>query len=108
MKNSSTELVDVCDRIDELADQMARVPLDAEVLAPCGVEEPFPHRRLAEHVVVHERQMIRALRAMLEGDAHALVRGERCQRLPKLQQLRQKIFKWLVNHVAAALVPFCF
>ena len=88
MKNARTELVDVRDRIDELADKMARVPFNADILAARFIEQPFPHGWLAENVVVHDGQMIRPLRRVLEGDAHALVGGVFGQRLPEFQQAR--------------------
>src|SRR5439155_13116982 len=83
VKDARAELVDVRHRIDELADQMARIPLQAEVLAFGFIENPFPDVGLAEHVVMHDRQMIRALRAMLESDPHPALGGELRQRLPK-------------------------
>src|SRR5256885_1123607 len=79
------ELAEVRDRINELANQMAGVPFDADIFTFRRVEKPLPHRGLAENVVVHNRQVIRALGTMLEGDAHPFVSGEVCQRLPKRQ-----------------------
>src|SRR5207248_10062097 len=42
VKNFSPEFVDVGDRINELEDQMAGVPFDAEVFAPGGRVTPLP------------------------------------------------------------------
>src|SRR2546426_2083410 len=108
VKDARAELVDIRHRIDELADQMARIPLQAKVLAFGFIENPFPDGGLAEHVVVHDRQMIRALRAMLESDPHPALGGELRQRLPKCQELRQIILERLVNRVAAALEKLRF
>jgi amidase len=51
-------------------------PFDAEIPARRRVKQPLPHRRLAEHVVAHDRQMIGALRTMFEGDANTVIGGE--------------------------------
>src|SRR5882762_8389002 len=48
MENARAKLVDVRNRIDELAEQVAGVPLQAEIIAFCFVEQPFPHRGLGE------------------------------------------------------------
>jgi hypothetical protein len=87
------ELVDVRHRIDQLTHEVAGVPFQPEVLAVGGVEELFPQARLPEHVVVHDRQMIRALRAMLECNPDAVIGGEFRQRLPKGQQARQVLIE---------------
>ena len=42
-ENAGAELVDVRDRVDELADEMAGVPFEADALAARGVEESLPH-----------------------------------------------------------------
>src|SRR5712671_5152265 len=80
VKNPWAELAKVRDRINELANQMAGVPFDANIITFCRVEKPIPHRGLAENVVVHDRQVISALGTMFEGDAHAFVSGEVSQR----------------------------
>src|SRR4051794_6126968 len=73
VKDARAELVNVRDRIDELTDEMAGIPFQAEVLALGFVEHPLPNRRLPEHVVVHDRQVIRPLRTMFEGDPHRMI-----------------------------------
>src|SRR5208282_3781080 len=76
MENARAKLMDIGDRINELADQMTCVPLNAQVLVFRFVEQPFPHRWLREHVESHDRQMITRHRTMLESNAHSLVRGD--------------------------------
>src|ERR1051326_7719314 len=91
VKESRAELMDVRHGINELAHQVAGVPLDADVLAVHSVEESLPQRRLAEQVVVHDRQVILSLRAMLERDAHAVVRGVLRDGLPESSDAWQMI-----------------
>ena len=104
VENAGAELMDISDGINELADQMAGVPFDAYVLAAGGVEEALPHGGLSQHVVIHERQVIGALRAMLEGDAKAALGRGFGDRFPKCEQLRDEILERLVNRMAATLI----
>src|SRR6266446_3663570 len=108
MKNPRAELVNVRHRINELANQMAGVPLKAEVFAGRLVEEPFPHRGLGQHIVAHDGEMIWTHRAMLESEAHALVRREFGDRLPKLQQPRQKVLEGFIDGIVALRVGLQF
>src|SRR5262245_52786527 len=84
MKNSRAELVNIQNRIDELAKEMACIPFNAEIVAFRFVEKSFPHRRLRKHVVTHNWQMVWSHRTMLEGDAHSFVCGNLRDGLPKL------------------------
>ena len=69
VKDARAETLEVRDRINKLANQMARVPFQAKVGARSGVEQALPHGRLAQDVVMHQRQMPGPLRTVLEGDA---------------------------------------
>jgi hypothetical protein len=104
MKNARAEFVNVGDRIDELADEVAGVPFKAEVLVFAGVEEAFPHGGLPKHIVMHERQMVGALRTMLEGNANTAIGGEGGQWLPESDEFRDELFEGLINRVAAVWV----
>src|SRR5690348_14290406 len=73
VKNARAESPDVFNRINELADQMARVPFDADIFGFDGIENTFPNRGLAEHVIAVDQQMPRALRTIFKGDTHAAV-----------------------------------
>src|SRR5438874_13310059 len=73
VKNPRAEFVDVLDRINELADEMAGVPFDAQIVRAAVVKEFFPDGGLPQHIVMHDREVIRALRTMLEGDAHTMI-----------------------------------
>src|SRR6266566_2510265 len=90
VKDSRTELVDVGHGINELTHQMAGIPLDAEVLIFCGVEETFPHGGLREHVITHNRQVIGSHRAVFESDTDALVGRGSGERFPEFNQSGQK------------------
>src|SRR2546423_5024721 len=87
MEDTAAEAVNVSDWIDKLADQVAGIPLDPEVLAFGFIEEPFPQGRLPEHIIVHDGKMIGTLRTMLEGNADAQLLRKPGQRLPKTKQL---------------------
>src|ERR1035441_911330 len=54
VKNPRAKFMDVRHRINELAHQMAGVPLDAKILAFALVEKTFPHGGLPEDVVRSE------------------------------------------------------
>src|SRR5437867_4915797 len=108
MKDPRAELVNVSDRIDQLADEMAGVPFHAEILTVAFIEEPLPHRRLRQHIEAHDRQVIRRHRTMLEGDADAFIGGNFCDRLPKLEQARQKILEGLIDWVLSFGMGFKF
>ena len=84
MENAGAIGAHVRHRINELAHKMARIPFDAEVFTFALVEEPVPHRRLREHVVAHNRQVIRAHRTMFKGDANAFAIGMLRNRFPEL------------------------
>jgi hypothetical protein len=108
MKNTRTKLFNVPDRIDELADQMARVPFDPEVFMGGSIEEPFPHGRLSQHVAAHQGKMVRALGTMFEGNAHPMISSPPGQWTPKFQQRRKIILERFVNGVPATLAPLEF
>ena len=93
MKNATAEFLDRRNQIDKLANQMTRVEFQADILQFRGRKETFPHRRLRQHVVAHDRQMVRSLRAMFEGDAPPFILRELCDRLPKGQQFRNEILE---------------
>ncbi len=99
MKNARAELVDVGHGIDKLAHQMTGIPLDTDVIAFRFIEEPFPHRRLGEHIETHDGQVIRTHGTMLEGDTHAFVRRAFGDRLPKFNQAGQEILERLINRI---------
>src|SRR5437899_12480042 len=52
--------------------------------------------------------MIRSHRAMLERDSDASICGYRCDRLPKLDQARQKIFERFVDWIISFWMTFQF
>lgn len=108
MENARTKPLNRLDWVDELTDQMARVPLESDVIVLRRVEESFPHRRLGERIVPHNRQVERALRAIFKGDANSVFRGVLGERFPKPQQLRKKILERFINGISAALVQSCF
>src|SRR5437773_5526387 len=108
MKNARAELVDIGDGIDELADQMAGIPFQSKVLVFGLAEEPLPDGGLAEHVVVHDRQMIRPLRTLLESDSNSAVHSGLREWLPESAELRQIILERFVNWIAATLKEFRF
>src|SRR5437667_12615263 len=83
VKDPLAKFVDVRDRVDELADQMARIPFQAEVLAWAFIKQPFPERGLPEHVVMHNREVIWPLRAMLESNPDSALLREFRQRFPE-------------------------
>src|SRR5690242_13536248 len=87
---------------------MARIPLQAQVLAFAFVEEGFPEGGLPKHIVMHDGKMIRPLGAVLKGNAHSALRGQPRHRLPKAEQLRQEILERSVNRISAALEEFRF
>src|SRR5206468_4160178 len=91
VKNPRAELLNVRDGIDELTHEVAGVPLDTDVFTARSIEEPLPHGRLAEHVIIHDRQVIGTLRAMLEAYPQAAVRGGFGQRFPERNELRDEI-----------------
>src|SRR5437870_809441 len=70
VKNARAEFVDVVDGIDKLTDQVAGIPFDSNVLNLRIIEKALPHGGLTEHVVMHDGQVVRALWAMFEGEAH--------------------------------------
>src|SRR3954464_14478848 len=98
--------MDVGYRIDELAEQMACIPFNADILVLAFVEEPLPDRRLPQHVVVHDRQMKRPLGAMLESQSHSSLGRELRNRFPKRNQLRNELVERLIDRIAAALMCF--
>jgi len=51
------KLVNVRDRVNELAEQMAGIPFQAEIGAFRFVEQALPHGRLGEHVEAHDGQV---------------------------------------------------
>src|SRR6266478_1823412 len=108
MKNAWAELMNVRHRIDELADQMAGVPFDAEVLAFRFIKEPLPHCRLCQHVEAHDRQMVGRHGAMFESNSHPFVGGHSSDGFPKCEQLRHEILEWLINRVISFWMPFEF
>jgi len=88
--------------------RMIRRVLDAYVEAfddasTRRVEEPLPHGRLAQHVIVHQWQVIRTLRTMLKSDPQAAVGSSNGKRFPKREELRHEIFKRLIHWMTAAL-----
>src|SRR6266576_6567979 len=97
VEDLGAEFVNILDRVNKLANEMAGIPLDTEIRALGFVEEPFPHRWLSQHVVAHNRQMIRRHRAMLECDSHSFVGGDSGNRFPKLQQPPQEVFERFVH-----------
>src|ERR1043165_2965431 len=104
MKNAFAEFAEVLERIDHLADQMRRVPFDAEIVVTRQSEKFIPNGGLAKNIPMRDRQMPRALRTMFESDAHAAIAGALGERFPKLGCLRQKFFRRRINRSAAALV----
>jgi len=106
MKNARAEGANVCDGIDELADEVGGVPFQAEIVAFSLVEEALPDCGLAHGVVVHEGEMPAALGTVFEGDADVAIGGVAGQRLPKGEQLGQEILEGLVKRISAALVHF--
>ena len=106
MENPGAEFVNVQDGIDELAKQMARVPFNPEVFTFAFVEETFPHRRLREHVVAHDREVVRAHGTMFERNPDAFVDGGFGDRFPKLEKSGQKLLEWFVNRVVAFRMLF--
>src|SRR6266850_4999224 len=87
---------------------MTGVPLDADILDFGFVEKSFPNRGLPEHVVVHDRQVIRTLRTMLEREANPVLGGKSGNRVPERNQLGDELLERLVNRLPAALVDFSF
>ena len=108
VKNARAESPDVFNRVDELADQMARVPFDADVFGFDGVENAFPNRGLGEHVVTVDGQMPRALRTIFKGDANAVVGGVLRERKPEGKELREIIIERFANGISAAFVDLAF
>src|SRR6188472_670006 len=101
VKNARAESPDVFNGIDELADQVARVPFDADVFGFDRVENAFPNRGLGEHVVAVDGQMPRALRTVFKGDAHTVVGSVLRERKPKGKKLREIILKRFANGISA-------
>src|SRR3954471_20445831 len=84
VKNTRPEAAHIRHGIDELTHEMTGVPFDAEVLAFALAEEALPHGRLREHVVTHDRQVIRPHWTMFKCDANAFAFGLPGNGLPKL------------------------
>src|ERR1051326_8969618 len=101
MENARPEFLNVDDRINELAKEMAGVPFDANVFAFGLIEEALPHGGLREHVVTHDRKMIRPHWAMFESDAHGFVGGHFGDRLPKLKQSGKEIFERFIDRIVS-------
>src|SRR5882724_1982307 len=76
VEDARAELAQVHHGINALANQVARVPLNAQVLATGFIEETFPHRGLRKHVEAHDGQMIGTHRAMLKRDANAFISSD--------------------------------
>lgn len=108
VKNARAEFAQVGHRINELAEQVAGIPLQSDVFAFALVEKAFPEGGLAHHVVVHDGLMPGPLRAILKGQAHAKPSGQPGQRLPKSEQLGQIILERFIDRVAPARVGFHF
>jgi len=88
------KLVNVRDRVNELAEQMAGIPFQAEIGAFFRfVEQALPHGRLASML----KPMTGGDRPMgqCQGDADAALRANRAKRLPEFQQARRNCSKGL-------------
>ncbi len=83
VEDAAAEPIDRSDRIDELANQMTGIKFQADVMHFGRVKKPLPHGRLREHVVAHDRQVERGLRAVFESDATSLFSGKPRDRFPK-------------------------
>ena len=104
MEDAFAVFADVLEGVDELADEVAGVPFDADVVEADGVEELIPQGGLAGDIPVGDGLMPRALRAMFESDANAGVPGALGDRPPEFGGGRNGFFGEGVNGTAAAFV----
>ena len=106
-ENAGAELVDVRDRVDELADEMAGVPFEADVLAARGVEESLPHGGLARTYCNSSTEGDTPLAGNARKQPHATVGGGLRDRFPERQHLGHEIFGG-INRMAAAFINGAF
>ena len=87
-KNLRRPLADLRDRIDQIDELMAGLPFEPDIVVGKRVEHQLPRVGIVGDVPVAGRP-VAVHRAILEGDAHALVGGALRQAAPDLLEARQ-------------------
>src|SRR4051812_22744630 len=108
VKDPGPKFLDIRDRIDELADEVAGIPFQPNVCLLGGIEETLPHRRLAKHIIIHYRQVVWALGALFEREPHAVVGGILRHWFPECHELGDEILERFVNGIATVGVDLRF